>query len=97
MDPAPHARRARLGKCEAGFHDRIIEETTHRQATAQLSPPMAFDQGGHDGLQRYAVQRIAGMGIRHDVTVKVEREETHSRNNFWLYRIGRRAFRCCSS
>ena len=73
MDPAPHARRARLGKCEAGFHDRIIEETTHRQATAQLSPSMAFDQGGHDGLQRYAVQRIAGMGIRHDVTVKVER------------------------
>ena len=69
MDPAPHARRARLGKCEAGFHDRIIEETTHRQATAQLSPPMAFDQGGHDGLQRYAVQRIAGMGIRHDVMV----------------------------
>lgn len=56
-------------KRETGFDAWIVEETTHRQTTAQLGPPVAFDQGRHDGLQRDAVQGIARMGIRHDVTL----------------------------
>ena len=56
-------------KREARFHARVVEETAHREATAELSPPVALDQGRHDGLKRHAVQGIAGMGIRHDEMV----------------------------
>ena len=42
-------------KREARFHARIVQEAPHRQATAQLSPAMAFHQFGEDGLQCHAV------------------------------------------
>ena len=61
FDPLARPRRfAEEGK--AGFDARIVEETAHRQAPAQLSPPMAFDEDGHNRLQRHAMQWIAGMG-----------------------------------
>lgn len=66
----PLARPRRLAqKRETGFDAWIVEETAHRQAPAELNPPVAFNQGRHDGLKRHAVQGIAGMGIRHDVMV----------------------------
>lgn len=66
----PLARPGRLAqKRETGFDAWIVEETAHRQAPAELNPPVAFNQGRHDGLKRHAVQGIAGMGIRHDVMV----------------------------
>lgn len=66
----PLARPGRLAqKRKTGFDARIVEETAHRQTTVKLRPPMAFDQGSHNGLQRDAVQGIAGMGCGHDVVV----------------------------
>ena len=57
----PLARPRRLAqKRETGFDAWIVEETAHRQAPAELNPPVAFN---------HAVQGIAGMGIRHDVMV----------------------------
>ncbi len=47
-------------KWEAGFHARIVEETAHREATAEINPAMAFDQSD---VQSNAVQGITGMEI----------------------------------
>jgi hypothetical protein len=58
--------RARPGsfpeKREAGFYARIVKETTDRESTPQLNPPVSFDQLRDDRFQRDAVQGIAGMG-----------------------------------
>ena len=48
-------------KREAGFHARVVEKTANRDATTHLSPPIPFDQLLDDGLQRDAVQGVAGM------------------------------------
>ena len=38
-----------------------MEETADRDATSHLGPPIPFDQLTDDGLQRDAVQGVAGM------------------------------------
>lgn len=64
----PLARPLRLAeKREAGFDAGVIHETAHRQTTGEFGPPMPFDKGGDDLLQRHAVQRIAGMGNGRDL------------------------------
>jgi len=49
-------------KREAGLHGWVMEETADRDATPHLGPPIPLDQSADDGLQRDAVQWVAGMG-----------------------------------
>jgi len=39
-----------------------MEKTADRDATPHLGPPIPLDQLADDGLQRDAVQGVAGMG-----------------------------------
>lgn len=48
-------------KGEAGFHARVVEETTDRDAFSHLGPAILLDQFRNDGLKRDPVQGIAGV------------------------------------
>jgi hypothetical protein len=65
LDPLPGPRRF-PEKRETGFHTGIVEETTDRDATPHLGPPIPFDQFLDNGFQRNPVQRIARMGSAHE-------------------------------
>jgi hypothetical protein len=68
LDPLPRPGRF-PEKRETGFHAGIVEETTDRDATSHLGPPISLNQFFDNGFQRNPVQRIAGMGKNHDGTV----------------------------
>jgi len=65
FDPLPRPGRFSEER-QAGFHAGVVEETTDRDATAHLDPPVPLDQFLDDGLQSDSVQRIAGMGNIHE-------------------------------
>lgn len=65
FDPLPRPGRF-SEKREAGFHAGVVEETTDRDATPHLGPPIPLDQFLDDSLQRDPVQWIAGMRNTHE-------------------------------